>query len=199
LHTLPSVPCTIRTRLQLDLLLQEPSIDLAAVAEIILSDPGATLQVYRLIGEEFSVDEERPTRIEDCIASLNRESWYRAVCQCLLTQQSGLIDAWERMREVARCAKALAQCVDGFAPEEAYVVGMFYGLGQLPGLLGWKLGRDWPREEHTRGLRLATAWNLPPYLVNALGEQQGSAVGSRWGILVHFARSIAEKRRNGAF
>jgi hypothetical protein len=196
--SLPCVACAVHTRLQLDLLLQQSSIDLGGVAATILSDPGATLQVLRLIGEEFPVDDDRPVRMEDCIAVLNHEHWYGAVCESTIPQSSNLMVEWERMRETARCAKALAHSIEGFAPDQAYLVGMFHELGHLPRLLNWQLDREWPSNESALGVMLAEHWKLPRFLVHALREQQSGKTASRWGVFMHFAKSIAERRVNFA-
>jgi HD-like signal output (HDOD) protein len=190
---LPGACCAIGTRLQLDLLLRQRSIDVAAVAETILADPGATLQILRLIGEEFPQPEERPVRMEDCIAILNHEHWYAAVCTCMIPLHSSLTQEWERRREVARCAKALAHSLEGFSPDEAYMVGLFHNLGHMPRLLGWQLDARWPSDEDALGIMLAEHWNLPGYLISALREQHNNSTTSRWGVLIHFARSVAEK------
>jgi HD-like signal output (HDOD) protein len=195
IDTLPDVPCLIRTRLQLELLLQESPLDLGAVSNVILSDPGATLQMLRLVGEEFPDSEDRPTRMEDCIASLNRDAWQDVVCASTIPQNSTLVEEWTRVREVARCARGLAQCVDGFLPEQAYLVGLLYDLGRFPALLGWSLGGETSAEQRSIALMLSDHWNLPEFVLVAIREQQDSGVTSRWGVLIHFARSVAEKVR----
>lgn len=189
---LPSVPSMITTRLQLELLLQESLIDLSAVSEVILADPGATLQILRLIGEEYPNPEDRPTRMEDCIASLNMERCYSAVCASTIPQNSGILAEWHRIRRIARCARELARCVDGFSPEEAYIVGLLYEVGRFPHLLGWDPADGSHHEQAALGIMLADCWQLPEYLLTAIREKRESVHSSRWGEFMEMAQRVAE-------
>jgi len=188
---LPSVPSMLSTRLQLELLLQDSTVDLSAVSQVILSDAGATLQIFRLIGGEFPNPEDRPTRMEDCIASLSLDRWYSAVCACSLPLNHVVLAEWERFRRVALCARQLAHCVDGFSPEEAYLVGLLSEMGRLPRLLGWKVSTDCSNEQHALAYMLAEYWHLPPYLQVAIREQKDSASSSQWSEMLQVAHCLA--------
>jgi len=190
---LPSVPTMIATRLQLELLLQDSPIDLGAVSEVILADPGATLQILRLIGEEYPNPEDRPTRMEDCLASLNMQHCYHVVCASTLPQNSGLLAEWQRIRRVAHCARELARCIDGFSPEEAYIVGLLHQVGKFPHLLGWDPSGESSHEQDALGLMLADCWQLPEYLLTAIREQRESITSSRWGDFLQMAQRVAEQ------
>ena len=203
----PHVPVLAATRLKLELLLQERSVDLKELAEIILADAGATLQVLRLIGEEYPGEEERPTRIEDCIVSLNRERWYEVVCASGTSHSAPLLAEWQHCRQIAECARELARCMDGFRPEEAYLVGLLSRLGKFPRLLGWRSAGDLARtsvsdahlgEDHAVSLMLAEYWNLPAYLLSAFREQApstppctDSALG--WSGMLRSAQELAQR------
>jgi HD-like signal output (HDOD) protein len=189
--TLPNVPTMVATRLQLELLFQESLIDLGAVTEVILSDPGATLQILRLIGEEYPQEEDRPTRIEDCIASLNMARCYDVVCASTIPHNSGVLEQWQHFRRVAQCAKELAKCVEGFSPEEAYLVGLLYEVGKLPRLLGWKSAGDSSNECRALALMLADYWHLPAYLLGAIRERQEAVTLSKWGEILQMAECAA--------
>lgn len=201
---LPQMPILAATRLQLELLLQERSVDLRAMAEIILADAGATLQVLRLIGEEYPGEEERPTRIEDCIVSLNRERWYEVVRASGTSHSAPLLAEWQHCRRIAECARELARCMDGFQPEEAYLVGLLFRLGKFPRLLGWRPVAELPRitadahlgEDHAVSLMLAEYWHLPEYLLSALREQAPAARPGQdaagWGGILQVAQELAE-------
>jgi len=190
---LPSVPTMIATRLQLELLLQESPIDLGAVSEVILADPGATLQILRLIGEEYPNPEDRPTRMEDCLASLNMQHCYYVVCASTIPQNSGLLVEWQRIRRVAQCARELARCIDGFSPEEAYIVGLLHQVGKFPHLLGWDPAGESSHEQDALGIMLADCWQLPDYLLTAIREQRESIASSRWGDFLQMAQHVAEQ------
>ncbi len=204
---LPQMPVLPATRLQLELLLQERSVDLKEMAEIILADAGATLQVLRLIGEEYPGEEERPTRIEDCIVSLNRERWYQVVCASGTSHSASLLAEWQHCRRIAECARELARRMDGFRPEEAYLVGLLFRLGRFPRLLGWRPAGDLVRsgvaaphlgEDHAVSLMLAEYWHLPEYLLCALREQASPArLGTDslagWSGILQGAQELAER------
>ncbi len=205
--TLPHMPVLAATRLQLELLLQERSVDLKELAEVILADAGATLQVLRLIGEEYPGEDERPTRIEDCIVSLNRERWYEVVCASGTSHSAPLLAEWQHCRRIAECARELAQCMEGFQPEQAYLVGLLCRLGKFPRLLGWRPVGDLTRigtpdahrgEDHAVSLMLAEYWHLPAYLLSALREQVPAAqtrIDSAldWAGILQTAQQLAER------
>jgi HD-like signal output (HDOD) protein len=190
---LPNIPVTAMTRLQLDLLLAGHSIDLTAVSEVILADAGATLQMLRLIGEEYRDETDRPTSIEGCIISLDANRWYDAVCAAGISQNNdAVLGEWQHVRRVARCAREIARGSYGFAPEQAYTVGLLHNLGSFPKLLGWENGASSPVEQNAFGVMLAEYWNLPGYLLNAIREQQqASGSESRWTAILRHAHQMA--------
>ena len=193
---LPNVPAMVATRLQLELLLQDSLIDLSAVSEVILSDAGATLQILRLIGEEYANEEDRPTRIEDCLASLNMRHCYDAICASSISHESGVLAEWQHFRRVAQCARELARCVDGFSPEEAYLVGLLSEVGKFPRLLGWNTAGDSSREQQALGVMLADYWHLPAYLLDAIREQLEPVDFPRWGEILQMAQRVAHHSEN---
>src|SRR5277367_1350924 len=73
---LDDVPVMSATVLGLEILLQEPCIDLRMVSELILSDVGATIQILRLVGTEYEFAAEHPSRMGECIASLDAGTWF---------------------------------------------------------------------------------------------------------------------------
>lgn len=195
---LPNLPMMVTTRLRLELLLQHSLLDLRAVSEVILSDAGATLQILRLIGEEYPDEEGRPTRIEDCIVSLDVERWYDVLCASGMSHDASLVAEWQHCRRVAECARELAKRVVGFSPEEAYLVGLLYRLGGFPYLLGWNPSADTSGEHRALGVMLADYWNLPRYLVSAIQEQQQVSVSPRWANFLEVAQQLADRRRSDA-
>jgi HD-like signal output (HDOD) protein len=190
---LPDIPTMSMTRLQLDLLLQESPIDLAAVSEVVLSDVGATLQILRLVGEEFASEEERPTRMEDCIASLSLERCYQAVGACSIPQNDSMLDEWHRLRRVAQCARELADLTRGVSPTEAYLVGLLAEVGKLPEMLGWGNPTRTPSEQVKVGVMLAEHWNLPSYLSRAIRGQHEESFTCPWHGFLKMARQMAQK------
>ncbi len=174
----PPVPTLLATRLQLELLLAERSVDLRAAAGIILNDLGATLEIFRRAGE----DEESGAvcRMEDCLASLGTEVWMDAVCadavERIATSSSHLAQItafWERSRSLAYACWLFAEDAEGVCPEEAYLVGLLHHAKHLPALLGWscptELATSWgvqasPAWDEAAVARLARHWQLPEFL-----------------------------------
>ena len=191
LDHIPPVPAMIATRLQLDLLLQGSHIELSAVSEVILSDPGATVQIFRLIAEEYSDKENRPTRMEDCIASLNFDRWYDVICASSIPLNSGVLEEWERLRQIAHCARKLARRMDGFSPDEAYLVGLLFEVGKLPCLLGWDITCKSLEEQRAISLMLADYWHLPAFVLAAIREQYDASASSEWSEMLRLAQGMA--------
>lgn len=190
---LPDIPTLASTRLQIGLLLQEAQVDLRALAEVVLSDVCATLQTFRLAGEEYLQEEDRPTRIEECIASLNLDRWRDLVCVSGGARNPGLLHELDHSRRVALCARELAGLVDDCSPEEAYLVGLLSELDRLPEILGWSEMGSSLAEQREHGLAMADYWHLPHYVMAALrGKRDGAPSSSLTGLL-ELASSMAEQ------
>jgi hypothetical protein len=92
---LEEVPVMAATVLGLEMLLNEPCIDLKLVSDVILSDVGATIHVLRLVGREYETAAEHPSRMADCLASLEAGAWFEAIaavtrnCWCFDGERSG--------------------------------------------------------------------------------------------------------------
>ena len=195
---LPDVPTLPSTRLQIALLLQEPQVDLRALADVILSDVCATLQTFRLAGEEYFEEEDRPTRIEDCIASLNLDRWRDLVCGSGSHGTLGLMRELGRSRRVALCAKELATLVDDCSPEEAYLVGLLSDVDRLPELLGWTAMGESTDEQREHGLAMAYYWHLPQYVLAALRSKRNNAKPSSMSGILEVAHCMAAQMERPA-
>ncbi len=192
----PAIPALSTTRIRLEMLVMRSSvIDLRAITEVILGDAGATLQLLRVIGEEFGSDERRPTKIGHCIASLNHERWYEAVCGSVVDRHHGPVsDAWQQFRRCAQRTRQVAMRLDEFSAEEAYLVGLLHQMGKLPQLLGWEPAATYSfKEEKSLGLMLAQYWRLPFYLVEAMRQQQEGLAGLRWNVLLRTVQWEAQQ------
>ena len=196
----PAVPVLLTTRLQLEVLLDERLVDLGAVAEVILGDPGATLGVLRLIGEEYGSSPGRPERIEDCIASLDAAAWFGTFqldtfpSETFCGGASGevraavsLVPAWRHARRIAQYTRRLAEGLEGVCPERAYLSGLLHELGELPARLGWQRS---PAGEADFMEQLARDWSLPDWLTADLREQRRNT--SRWAAVLAHAHRWAE-------
>lgn len=172
-----SVPTLLATRLQLQLLLSERTIDLRAAAGIILNDVGATLEIFRRAGEEGAVEGgagETPSlalRVEDCLAALGTDLWMEAVCAHAVErvavegeQLPRLLGFWEHSRVLAYSCSVVAEHTEIVCPEEAYLVGLLHEAAQLPKLLGWDPHPHGTTRTGLQASALGAHWHLPPNL-----------------------------------
>ncbi len=188
---LPDMPTLPSTRLQIALLLQESQVDLRALGDVILSDVCATLQTFRLAGEEYPEEDDRPTRIEDCIASLNLDRWRDLLCVPRITGTLDLTRELGHSRRVALCAKELASLFDDCSPEEAYLAGLLSEVDRLPEILGWTGVGDSPDEQREHGLAMAYYWHLPKYVLAALRSKRHDEKPSSMSGILELAHSMA--------
>lgn len=199
----PPIPSLLTTQLQLELLLSEQVIDLRGVSNVILNDPGATLQVLRLFGAEFGADYGPqasgagpilPIRMEDCLAGLEAQAWFDAVCAATLEASPALPEicaAWSHACDIAQCAKHMAEHMHGYCPEEACLVGLLHELEDLPALLGWDRHLfSVPRS----AAEMAAAWKLPRHLL--LCSEAPEESDTHWRTLMAEAhRRLTQTRR----
>jgi HD-like signal output (HDOD) protein len=208
-ENLPGVPALFATRLQLELLLQEPAVDLGAVTAVILADPGATIELFRLAGREWMPGEERAERVEDALAVLPLSSCYQVISGTG-GQGAGLAGwsaAWEHARRIATGMRRAAELEDIPHPEQAYLVGLLHELGSLPALLdrvvlappsSTAAAGHGPRRRlakpETLGSLLAEEWNFPPFLVRALRDIEEGSPRSPWARLLADAHRLGEEQ-----
>jgi HD-like signal output (HDOD) protein len=192
---LPDVPVLPETLLQIELQRHEFSVDLHEVSRLILSDPGATLQLLRLAAREYGSSDGRPNRIEDCISDLGLDACLKAVGRQTILGDSrdrGVQEIWAHSREVAQGCGSLAGVMAGWIrPDEAWLVGLTHMLGQLPAALGWQGFEDGARDWAARGLRLAEQWSLPLCVHEFFAEMRNPAMKARWSAIVCRAHQMA--------
>lgn len=189
---LPGLPILTTTRLQLELLLNDPVVDLKAVTEVILADAGATLQILRVVGREFEDMDSKPARIEDCIVSLSAARCHQVICAPHEAQAEAYTKKWHYYRRRAECMRELAKDREDFAPEEAYLVGLLCGLGAIPQLLGWSISASTSGEHDALGVMLAFHWNLPDYIVTAIKELHDQAQTTKWREILRLADELTQ-------
>jgi HD-like signal output (HDOD) protein len=192
---LPEVPALPETLLALDLHRLEFSFDLRGISQVILEDPGATLQILRLAGREYGDSAGSHLRIEDCICDLGVEACLRAVERGAMVQPSSwraILPCWEHARSIARFARLIAeQEPTGLTPDQAYMGGLLHILGSLPDLLGWKR-RDLQGPHDVVGLALAEVWSLPAYIQDIFREGMMPARELRWTPVLEDAHRLVE-------
>ena len=186
----PPVPVLSTTILQLELLLGEPALDLAAISAVLLTDMGAVIQLLRASAADAPRPEDRTLRVGDCIASLGADTWFNAVSALpyIRERNSRLADAAEHARAIAELAKTIASEF-GLCPEESYIVGLLHEIHNLPGILGWK------SDTHTSNLE-QQLWQpetdfLPQPVAAALRETLDPRTPSVWRRLLKDAHHLA--------
>jgi HDOD domain len=186
------------TVLGLDIILQEPYIDLRLVSDLILSDVGATIQILRLIGREYDFAADRPRRIGDCIASLDVSAWYAAIsartfpCDREHAETTAL---WRHCRLVAQYAQLVAESMEQFAPEDAYLVGLLHGIASIPTVMGWPAG---DQAGKTAGALLEMEDALPSFVHAALQTMDELGPLSGWRFILAAAHELAASARGSA-
>ena len=191
-ENLDQLPVMSTTVLGLDMLLHEPCVDLSLASELVLSDVGATIQVLRLVGREFESNGERPSRMVECLASLDVESWFAAISAQTYAcdrEHSETAALWRHSRLVAQYAELIAYSLNDISPEEAYLVGLLHEMRSFPSVLGW------PNSD-ADGMSIcsmvANEESLPPFVVAAMREVNDTYAASTWKFILSAAHRLAE-------
>jgi HD-like signal output (HDOD) protein len=192
---LPGVPALPETLLAMEFQLQEFSVDLRAVSEIVLGDLGATIQVLRLAGREYGDSEGRPVRIEDCISDLGLKACLRAAAAGTMewgNRQRAVVEMWEHSREIAHTCRLIAEETPGFInPHQAYMAGLLHGIGALPALLGWERSAASSYRPFS-AVELAERWAFPPFLKEFFQTVHKPGWNSQWSKMLSMAHRFAE-------
>ena len=192
LRDLPDIPVLTQTLLILELLIQEPCVDLREVSRVVLGDVGATLQILRLAGREYGDAEGRPTRIEDCISDIGLQACLKAVSAQTIAndgRRTAIGEFWAHCREIAEYSKIVAAEMPGINPDEAYLTGLLHAIGLLPGLLGWR--EAGVADGTLAGLRIAKRWSLPHFVMEFFNEMHLTGYATRWSGIVQKAHHRA--------
>ena len=188
------VPVMSATVLGLDMLLQESCIDLRMASELVLSDVGATIKILRLIGGECDTVAECPSRMADCIASLDVNAWFGAISARTFAsdrKHAATTAVWKHSRQVAQYAQLVAESLEGISPEDAYMVGLLHGIGDIPAALGWPYGDRGCRDQ---GALFAMEGTLPLFILSAMHSVSDSSVPSVWRFILKSAHELAGAR-----
>jgi hypothetical protein len=185
------VPVMSATVLGLEMILHEPHIDLSMASELVLSDIGATIKTFHMIGREYDFAEDRPNRIVDCLASLDVTAWFNAICSRLIPcdeQHSKTTAVWKHCRRVALYAQLVADSLDRIPSEDAYLVGLLHGFGSLPLILRWQ---DGDSDAGGADSLVAMERALPPFVLAALRSVRESDPSSDWRFILTAAHELA--------
>jgi hypothetical protein len=192
----PAIPIMQETLLLLDLAVQEPSVDLREMTQLVLDDLGATLQILRLAGREYGNSHDRPIRIEDCISGLGVAACMEAVSEERAARhgrQRLIADMWAHSREIAQYAREIANEMPEINPDQAYLVGLLHLIGSLPSVLGWVDSKKNAVAEAASGLQMARQWSLPHFVQQFFSESQSAECKSEWSEIVQLAHQRATR------
>ena len=195
-HHLPDVPVQPKTLLLIDLEIKESSVDLRVVSQLVLNDLGATVQILRLAAREYGNAEGCPTRIEDCISDLGLNACMEAVSVRAAARDfrhQALAETWAHSREIAQYSKLIAEDTPEINPEEAYLVGLFHGIGWLPSVLGWDVSEAGATNSSLIGFKLAIKWSLPRFVLEYFRETQRASCQTLWTEIVQKAHWRANR------
>ena len=174
----PAVPVLPATRLQLDLLLAQPGLNLQAIVGVILSDVGASLQVMRALSRGGSCIPLRGGRIDDCVIHLGRKGLRSAISSTLLMTagpgKEAVQQLWTRAKLTAELAKIMAARVPQLSPSDAYLAGLLHEVARIPALLGWKSDEFDVYDTAAVGRAMASEWGLPAFVGPTLLLSSGS-------------------------
>lgn len=194
--TLPGVPVLPETLLRMELLIRGNAVDLSGFSEAVLSDLGATIQVLRLAGQEYGDAEDRPVRVEDCIADLGVEACLAAAAMGTAGgrgRYGANIEFWTHAREVAQYSRLLAEEMSGsITPSRAYLAGLLHSIGALPSVLGWG-PNEFAGQESLSALMLAELWRFPAFLKDFFYETLTPGHYSRWPKMLGIAHQLAKE------
>jgi hypothetical protein len=198
----PDVPVMPETLLLLELNAQACSVDLREMTQVVLGDPGATIQILREGGRECSFGEEPPNRIEDCISALGVRTCIEAVSRRIVSRamnKPAIMRAWSHSRKIAETCKLIAEeASQNIDPDEAYLTGLLHELGTLPAILDWAPALAVSSDPVLTGLRLAEEWFLPQCVVEYFSEPGHQRGVGRWTGIVQCAHEISESWSDGS-
>ncbi|MFZ1131914.1 MAG: HDOD domain-containing protein [Terriglobales bacterium] len=173
----PGPPAMPHALLQLELCLSAYVVDLQDITNIIRSDVGLMVQILRLAAREA----ESPTGKIHAVSEIAIQLGVVRLGE-LATQTKPLPDYfrgqvgasrcvrfWTHARLSALIAEELASRSWEVSPEEAYVAGLLYRVGDLPSVLGWTTTGSGGTDFHHIGYQMAKAWEFPRGLADVIG------------------------------
>jgi hypothetical protein len=168
----PAVPVLPVTLAQLDLLLGKSTLDLEEISQLILTDIGATLQVFQSTYNSGASGTWRIHRISDCIVHLGKARMQRqlqtSLSAVIARHEYSVRDLWDRSRATAELSQFLAQQVSGVSPDRAYLAGLFHEVARMPAALGWSSNRIELCDPFRLGCAMIKEWRLPAFLTSSL-------------------------------
>jgi HD-like signal output (HDOD) protein len=187
---LPTLPNYV---LDLNALLSSASVDLKKVGAVIRTDPSLSAQILRLCNSALFGLRRRVISIEQAAVLLGTERLRTLVLTCSLMQFAGkrlsneqLATFWQHSFLSALLSERIANQVNYFEKEQAYLGGLLHDIGLLPLWIlvleeqaknrplpppGWAdqvlVERDYFGMDHCKvGRWMAVAWNFMPSFID---------------------------------
>ena len=171
----PAMPIAL---LRLELCLSAPVADLQDITNIIKSDIGLTVQLLRVAAREIEESPDRVVTISDIVVQVGVERLRALVARTKplpvhFRSPAGLGECerfWTHSRLTALVAEDLAGQSSEVSPEEAYLAGLLYHVGDLPWLLGWATTGLVTANSCPINYRMAEAWRFPRALADVINS-----------------------------
>jgi len=153
---LPALPLTLA---EMELLLQEPVVDLGAIAEVAKRDASLTAQLLLLANRDRE-ESDRFYRIEDCVVQLGISALQELVQETppLLPSDWRCSALLNHSRLTGLVAEAIALQVPGVDSEKAYLAGLLHLFPELA------LLETWAAEKRGTISAESEEWPLPAFI-----------------------------------
>ena len=181
---LPALPLTLA---EMELLLQEPVIDLGAIAEVAKRDASLAARLLLLANHDREAS-DRFYRIEDCLVQLGTAALRQLVRK---TPSLGASD-WRggalqsHSRQTALAAEAIAFHVPSADPEQAYLAGLLHLFPEL-------FPREIRVEERAAIFGGSDVWPLPAFILEVIrGFRHPFVVSGRESLLCSVVLAACE-------
>jgi HD-like signal output (HDOD) protein len=174
----PGPPAMPLALLRLELCLSAPVADLQDITNIIKSDIGLTVQLLRVAAREIEESPDRVVTISAIVVQVGVERLRALVARTrplpvYFRSHTGLGECerfWTHSRLTALVAEDLAGQSSEVSPEEAYLAGLLYHVGDLPWLLGWATTGLVTANSCPINYRMAEAWRFPRALADVINS-----------------------------
>jgi len=183
---LPSMPGPL---LKLQLALNAPTADVAAISEAIRSDIGLAARFLPVAVRDVRALPEQLPRFEELVIhlGLGRIRLLAAQAVILTRHPNGPTDlracerAWKRARLTALAAEYLAARTGAVDSDRAYVAGLFHHLGYCLRSLHRDGRHAQATDPHELGYLFACDWNFPEVILESMrqGKHEDPASNSQ--------------------
>jgi len=175
--TLPVLPVTL---LQLDLLSAQRAPEPQTVRDVVLSDLGAVLQLFRTSAAAASHADRDANRVLGLVARFGPRKLRLELASkdrpFASRTDLAIAALWQRARLTAEIARLLSLRFSDIDPGQAYLSGLMHEVGRVPSVVSWPAEGMDLSDVAAIGRQLVHEWRLPsfvaPTLLFAAGAMQ---------------------------